>query len=170
MIQMLQRALDPRVAPAGVLLGHPDNQLADLLHHTRTTDSLPRIRPLCGDELAVPRQDCVRSYDGSDLPQDLPAKRFPFGSQPAALVIGNMESLPAKLELFFEDAVLLDHLCDQLRLMTGNPAGERSQEEMKMDGFNHAASVSDVRQVVAPQPVSIFGHYGPDFLLSSPDS
>ncbi len=28
-----------------------------------------------------------------------------------------------------------------------------------MDGFNHAASVSDVRQVVAPQPVSAFGHY-----------
>ena len=28
-----------------------------------------------------------------------------------------------------------------------------------MDGFNHTASVSDVRQVVAPEPVSVFGHY-----------
>ncbi len=28
-----------------------------------------------------------------------------------------------------------------------------------MDGFNHAASVSNVRQVVTPQRVSIFGHY-----------
>ena len=32
-----------------------------------------------------------------------------------------------------------------------------------MDGFNHAASVSDVRQVMAPQPVSVFGHYGTDW-------
>jgi hypothetical protein len=38
-------------------------------------------------------------------------------------------------------------------LLTANPAGERSQVELKMDGFNHAASVSDVRQVVAQQRV-----------------
>jgi hypothetical protein len=34
-------------------------------------------------------------------------------------------------------------------LLAADPPGERSQEELKMDGFNHAASVSDVRQVVA---------------------
>jgi len=31
-----------------------------------------------------------------------------------------------------------------------------------MDGFNHAVSVSEVRQGVTPQRVSVFGHYGVD--------
>jgi len=31
-----------------------------------------------------------------------------------------------------------------------------------MDGFNHAASVSEARQVVAPQRVLVFGHHADD--------
>ena len=34
------------------------------------------------------------------------------------------------------------------RLPTSDPSGKRSQEELKMDGMDHAARVSDVRQVV----------------------
>jgi hypothetical protein len=49
MIQVLQCALDPSIASARIFLGHPDNQLADLLHHAGTTKPLPKIRPLCGD-------------------------------------------------------------------------------------------------------------------------
>jgi hypothetical protein len=36
-----------------------------------------------------------------------------------------------------------------VRLLTADPAGERSQQEFKMDCFNHAGSISDVRHVVA---------------------
>jgi hypothetical protein len=51
----------------------------------------------------------------------------------------------ARLKLFFEDAVLFDQVGNHDRLLTTDPAGERGQEELKMDDFNHAASVSDQR-------------------------
>jgi len=37
--------------------------------------------------------------------------------------------------------------------MTANPASERGQEKLKMDGFNHPGSVSDDLEVVAWQRV-----------------
>jgi len=45
------------------------------------------------------------------------------------------------------------------RLATANPPSQRSQEELKMYGVNHAASVSEVRQVVAMNYDLVFGHY-----------
>jgi hypothetical protein len=35
-----------------------------------------------------------------------------------------------------------------VRLLTPDPAGERGQEELQVDDFNHAASVSEVRRAV----------------------
>ena len=55
--------------------------------------------------------------------------------------------------------VLLDEIGDHLRLLAADPAGEGSQEEMKMDGFNHPASVSDDPQGVVSQRGRVFGHY-----------
>jgi len=93
---MILRALDPCVAPAGVLFRHPDNQLTDLLDHAGTTYTLSRIGPFRSDEFAVPRQDRIGRYDGRDRPENLPAQRLPFGGQSATLVIGKMQSLPAR--------------------------------------------------------------------------
>ena len=70
-----------------------------------------------------------------------------------------MQSLPARPELFFEDAVLFNQVSDHARLATANPPSQRSQEELKMYGVNHAASVSEVRQVVAMNYDLVFGHY-----------
>jgi len=101
----------------------------------------------------------VTPYDGRDRPENLPAQRLPFGGQSATLVIGKMQSLPARPKLFFEDAVLFNQISDHSRLVTANPPGERSQEELQMDGFNHAASVSEVRQLVALKRDRVCGHY-----------
>jgi len=38
---------------------------------------------------------------------------------------------------------------DNGRLLAADPAGEHRQHELEMNRFNHPASVSDVRQVVA---------------------
>jgi hypothetical protein len=46
--------------------------------------------------------------------------------------------------------------------VTSTPAGELDQEELKMDGFNHPKSVSDVRQVLTFKHDRVFGHYGID--------
>jgi hypothetical protein len=45
-------------------------------------------------------------------------------------------------------AVLFYQVGNHTRLLAANPAGERSQEELKVDGLNHATSVSDHRQAV----------------------
>jgi len=91
----------------------------------------------------------IGSYDRGDPPQDLSAERLSFGGQSATLIVSESQASPARLELLLQDAVLFNQVGDHARLMTANPTGESGQEELKMDGFNHAASVSDARQVVA---------------------
>jgi hypothetical protein len=114
MVQMLELALYPRIYPARVLLGHPDNQLTDLLHHAGATDSLPWIRPLSGDEPAVPCEDCVGSYNRDNLAQDIPTQRSAFGGQSATLVVGETKAFPALFELLFQNTILLDQVRDRL--------------------------------------------------------
>jgi hypothetical protein len=58
-------------------------------------------------------------------------------------------AFPARFQLLFQDAVFFNQVGDHVRLLTGDPAGERRQEELKLDIFKHPGSVSDVRQVVA---------------------
>ena len=148
MVLMLELTLYPRISPARVLFGHPDNQLADLRHDTRTPDSLPRISPFRSDESPVPREDRLRRDDGGDLAQGLPAQRLSFRRQSTALVVGETHAFPARLELLFQDAVLFDQVGDHVRLLTGDPAGERRQEELKLDVFKHPGGVSDAWQLV----------------------
>lgn len=107
-----------------------------------------RVRPLRGNEPAVPRQDGVRCDDGRDRIEDFPAQRFPFGRQSTTLVVGEAQAPPTRLELFFEDSVLFDKVVNHGRLSAANPAGERGQEELKMNGFSHAGSVSGGPQLV----------------------
>jgi hypothetical protein len=44
-------------------------------------------------------------------------------------------------------------------LLATNPASKRSQEKLKLDALNHAASISRVQQVVAFQRIRVFGYY-----------
>ncbi len=151
MIQVLQRTLDPCVAPAGVLLGHPDNELADPSHHARTTDSLVGICPLRCDQLAVPGQDRIGRYNRGDLVQDLSAERFPLSCQSSTLVVSETQAPPARLELLLKNTVLFDQVTDHGRLLAADPARERRQQELELDVFKHPGSVSDGLQVVALQ-------------------
>ncbi|MCG3175006.1 MAG: hypothetical protein GMKNLPBB_03340 [Myxococcota bacterium] len=65
MTQIGQGALDARVPPSSVLLGEPNDQLPDHLHHpgpSRPTASTAVV--LAGDEFSMPTQQCVRRDDG----------------------------------------------------------------------------------------------------------
>ena len=77
----------------------------------------------------------------------------------AALVVGETQAFPARLELFFQNAVLFDQIGDHGRLLTTDPAGKRGQQKLELDVFKHSRSVSDRRQVVLLQHDRIFGHY-----------
>jgi hypothetical protein len=126
-----------------LFLGHPNDKLTDLLHHTGTTDALPRIRPLRRDQPAVPCQNRIGSHDGGDRREGLPAKRLSFSRQPTALVVRETQASPAAPELVLQHTVLFDQIGDHCRLLATDPGGECCQEELQMDGLDHAASLSD---------------------------
>jgi hypothetical protein len=58
MAKILQRPLDPAVAPRRILTRHPDAQLVDLGEHARSADASSGRRPFPRDELPVPPQSC----------------------------------------------------------------------------------------------------------------
>jgi hypothetical protein len=122
MAQILQRPLDARVAPCGILAGHPHNQGRDLLHDPGAAWPRRRERPLPGDQLAVPPQDRVRRHEGGDLPQQPAPESAAFGGEAAALLVGQPEAAPVQLPL--EDPVLLHQVFDDVLLVAVDPTRE----------------------------------------------
>jgi hypothetical protein len=68
MADVLERALDPRVAPRRILHRHPHNKLTNFDQDTASS-GFPGVRPLPGDQLAMPPQQRVRCRDRRDRPQ-----------------------------------------------------------------------------------------------------
>jgi len=114
-VELLELALQPAVAPARVVLRHAHDQLADGLHDAGATDALGHVRPLGCDELAVPAQQGVRCDDGDDPVQQAATDRPALGREASALVVGQAQALVA--ELLLGDAVLLDEAVDDLGLL-----------------------------------------------------
>jgi hypothetical protein len=67
MTDVLERAMDPWVAPRRVVRRHPHDQLTDLEQDTTPAGS-PGIRPLAGNQLAMPPQQGVWRRDRGNLP------------------------------------------------------------------------------------------------------
>jgi hypothetical protein len=57
-----QLALDPSVAPAGILAGHPQHQGPDRFGGGRSVWSPVRIGPMASDEVGVPAQQGSRRH------------------------------------------------------------------------------------------------------------
>ena len=76
----------------------------------------------------MPGQNRVGRDDRSDLPQHLPPERLPFRGQPAALVVSQAHSAATGLDLLFEDAILVNQVLDDSRLLPTNPAGEGDEK------------------------------------------
>lgn len=67
MPDVLRGALDPCVAPRRILLSHPNDEAPDLGEHTTATGLGLHVRPLPGDESAVPQEHGVSSIPSSEL-------------------------------------------------------------------------------------------------------
>jgi hypothetical protein len=105
MPHILQRTLDPRVAPRRIFLRHPHDQ-APNLEEDVVAAGLPRVRPFPRNQSAIPPQQRVGRHDRGDLQEDCPAHPVRTGGQPAAIVVSQAQPPAPKLapqELVFLD-------------------------------------------------------------------
>ena len=125
MPHILQRALDPRVAPRRIVLRHSDDEPLDLRKHAATSAS-GGIRPFPGDELSVPPENRVGRDDGRDPTKPSAAYPVSMYGQPAAFIIGEADPT---VQVRAEDAVFFDQIGDGRVGLVGPPAGHRHHEE-----------------------------------------
>ncbi len=110
------------VAPTWVLLGHPNRQFGNLIGDTWSSGSaLGCSIVLLGDQLAMPRQNRVWSYDGSDFTKHSAPKRLALRRQASALIVRKPNSFAFQLRL--ENLVLFLDVRDHIELMPVDPAG-----------------------------------------------
>ena len=88
MTQILQRALDARVAPARILGRHPHDQAANLREHVGPSGAALRVRPFPRDELPVPAENRVGRDNRRNLRQKPTTERRAEGGQAPPFVVG----------------------------------------------------------------------------------
>ena len=120
MAQSLEFSLDPSVAPARILMRHPDDHVSDLRRHAGSTGASLRHRTTLIDELPVPCKNGIRLGDRGHLLEISPSYRLALGSQSAALIISQHQ--PLAIALLQEDSVLLEQVVDHGLLVPSNPA------------------------------------------------
>ena len=96
MPDVLQRALDPRVAPRRILRRHPHHEVPDFGEHTAMTTP-SGVCPLPGDELTVPPQQRIRRHDRGDSTQRLTAHSEGAYGEPSPVFIGQAQATPSQL-------------------------------------------------------------------------
>jgi len=132
------------VAPAGVFLGHPDNQIGDILVSFRAPrPTLLRAVVLLRHEPPIPSEDGVRRDDPGDLAEHLAAQQLALHGKAPALFVG--QARPTATKLLSEDAVLFEQVVDGLLLLAVDPAGEHQQEEVENGGNGRSAHDGNVR-------------------------
>ena len=120
-----QSALNSRVAPAPVLLRHPDHQLPKLLLGPRATDAASLCAPvlLPRDEFPVPGQQALWRHDVRHLFQSSPPNSLGLACQTSSLVVG--ESCSSLSPLLFQDFDLFLQITDHMILLLVHPARKR---------------------------------------------
>ena len=111
MANVLERALDSRVAPRRILRRHPHDELTDLYQDTTPSGS-PGVRPFSGDQLAMPPQQGIRCR--GELPQRRTADSVRSGGQPTAIVVREMQATSTKLTP--QQSILFDQVRDGFSL------------------------------------------------------
>jgi hypothetical protein len=99
MADILERPLNPRVAPARIVGGHPDGETTDFRLHAGSPRTRPHVRPLPANQLAVPAQDCVRRHDRRHVREDPSAETLTDDGEPATFVIVQPDAPAVQLRL-----------------------------------------------------------------------
>jgi hypothetical protein len=91
MSEVLQGALNPRIAPRRVLRRHAHGERPDLRVHTRAPRAATCVRPLADDQIAMPPENGVRRGDYGHIPKDAasdPVSDSSFGTVRVPKLLG----------------------------------------------------------------------------------
>jgi len=122
---------DAVVAPTGVLPGHLQHQLGDLLRGQRSPRLLLpplAVVPFLCDQFPTPAEDRVRREQTADLQQDFPTQDFAFHRQAASLVV--VEKDPFLPQFLLEHIDLRPLEVDDLLLLLVHPPREDHQQKL----------------------------------------
>jgi hypothetical protein len=144
MPDILESALNSRVALSGILVRHPNDQAANLGEDTVPARALVRVRPLPHDELPMPPQDCVRCDDARDLTQYPPTQPMPSDRQPASIVIGELE--PLSTQLASKDPIFFHQIRDRLAFLAIHPTSQDGQHHVESGRVDHGRSLYQGRK------------------------
>jgi hypothetical protein len=134
MTQIVQRALEPRVAPARIFRRHPGHRPTNLWQHARPAGATLRVRPLAGDELPVPAQHRVWRDDRRHLHQEPATKTGAEDSQARPFAVGQPHSLMSQPSL--QNTRLFAQVRNDVVLFALEPAEEGRDEQLQR---NHSA-------------------------------
>ncbi len=153
MADVLQRADDPRVAPRGILLGHPHHQAPDFREHASTARRGLRVRPFPGNELPVPAQERISGDDRGDLTQPPTAQAVRPHGKPASIVIGQLQASASELPT--QDTVLFNEIAEYVSLLAVQPPDEDGEQQLQRRGINHGGNLYHGPGFHAPSRPSI---------------
>jgi hypothetical protein len=149
MVEILERALNPCVAPSWIVSRHSDHKAADFDLHAGSPRSRRRIRPLARDQFAVPPENRVRRDDRRDVGKDSPSEALTDdGETPTFIVI---QPQPPALQLRLQYTVLFPQKFNDIALLLLKPAKQRGDNQLQR---RHPRSL---RQTVVG---AVFVHYG----------
>src|SRR6185312_4180379 len=127
---VLERALDPRVAPSRILRRHPDHQLRDLRVRAGSTGTA-LLAPvvLLRHELPIPLQDRVRGAQRRELRQAAPAELL--AKLPETPAPGDRQPNRPGAQSLPERLVLLQQVVDRRLLPAPDPDPYPRREELE---------------------------------------
>jgi len=146
---VLQRTLNPCVAPRRILGCHSNDQGSEVCPKTTMARTRASVGPFARDQFTVPANNRVWRDDRRHLREQLTPQSVPQFAEASPLPI--VKTQPPSIEPRLQNAILLSQKRDQICLLTMKPGTYRQDDQLKQ---SHARSLG---HSVDP----VVGHYAP---------
>lgn len=147
---VLQRTLNPCVAPRRILSRHSHDQGSEVCLQTTTARTRPSVGPFASDQFTLPAQNRVWRDDGRHSREQATAQSVPQFAETSPLTV--LETQAPSAEPGLKNAILFAQKRDQICLLTMKPRTYRHDDQLKQ---SHVRSLGD-------RIDSVVGHYGLD--------
>jgi hypothetical protein len=128
MAEILERTLNPRVAPRRILRRHANHQTLNLCPDTGSSRSASGVRPLARHQLAMPSENGVRRDDRGNPRERATAEAPADHGETAPFIIAQAQ--PSTVQLHLEHAILFAQKLNHVALLSIKPPEQRRKEHV----------------------------------------